>query len=71
MPTPYLKVGWNILDFVVVVSAWLNLALGNAAKGLKALRSIRALRALRPLRMISRNEGLKLSVQFLNSEMLL
>ena len=65
IPPPYLKVGWNILDFVVVVTAWLNMALGDSAGGLKALRSIRALRALRPLRMISRNEGLKLAINSL------
>ena len=62
----YLKVGWNVLDFVVVLASLSNLAIGqNASSALKSIRSLRALRALRPLRMISRNESLKLVVNAL------
>jgi hypothetical protein len=57
----YLRTGWNILDFVVVIVSVLSLLLGDASQ-LKALRSLRALRALRPLRVVNRFPGLKLVV---------
>jgi len=53
----YLKTGWNVLDFVIVVVSIINMAVSTAA--LKSLRAMRALRALRPLRLISRLKGLK------------
>ena len=62
----YLKVGWNILDFIVVIAALANITMGDEfPTSLKSLRALRALRALRPLRMISRYEGLKLVVNAL------
>lgn len=60
----YLRNGWNILDFCIVIISLLSLqADGNAQ--LKSLRSLRTFRALRPLRMISRAPGLKLVVNSL------
>lgn len=60
----YLRVGWNILDFFIVTSALVSLApnTGKNLKVFKILRVLRVLRVLRPLRMISKNEGLKVSI---------
>ena len=55
---PYMCNGWNILDFVVVVSSLIDFTLGVAGistSTLKALKALRTIRALRPLRVISRN----------------
>ena len=60
-PLSYLKVSWNILDFVIVCSALIGLN-PNTGKSLKALKTLRILRVLRPLRMVSRNKGLKVSI---------
>ena len=69
----YLRDPWNILDFVVVMSAYLTLAQDLAPKeetvayneeeeaGL-SLQSLRAFRVLRPLRAITSIEGLKILV---------
>jgi len=51
----YLRSGWNILDFCVVVISILSLMNMDAVQGLQALRTFRA---LRPLRLISRLEGI-------------
>ena len=72
---PYIRVPWNILDFIVVTASVIDLMveLNNSEKktltlrALKVLRALRILRALRPLRMISRNEGLRLVVNSLLS----
>ena len=52
----YLRSGWNILDFMIVIISLFTVA---GVDGLKALKSIRSLRALRPLRVISRAPGLR------------
>ena len=52
----YLQDGWNILDAVVVLTAWLPYILpDSASKG----GAVRAFRLLRPLRTINRFPGLK------------
>eukprot|EP01050_Picozoa_sp_SAG11_P002399 SAG11_NODE_121_length_15851_cov_6.082466_9_plen_273_part_00 len=51
----YLQSPWNILDFVVVVTAWLPYLIGKSANA----GGIRAFRLLRPLRAITRFPGLK------------
>jgi hypothetical protein len=61
----YLKNGWNVLDFVIVIVSIISLIARNGSAGLKSLRSLRTLRALRPLRMISRRPQLKLVVNSL------
>jgi voltage-dependent calcium channel L type alpha-1D len=59
----YLRNGWNVLDFIIVVISILGyFTSGSGFKGLKALR---ALRGLRPLRMINRAPGLKVVVNSL------
>lgn len=65
-----MTVGWNQLDFVIVMVAivdWYITQSGviEGGAGLSALKALRALRALRPLRTISRAEGLKLIVDAL------
>ena len=51
----YLQSPWNILDFVVVVTAWLPYLIGESANA----GGIRAFRLLRPLRAVTRFPGLK------------
>jgi len=57
----YLRVGWNILDFFIVMSSLASLSPGTGAN-LKVLKTLRILRVLRPLRMVSHNRGLKISI---------
>jgi hypothetical protein len=52
----YLRGGWNLLDFIIVIFSILSFALDS--NKLKSVKVIRILKVLRPLRMISRNEGL-------------
>jgi len=56
-PKTYLSNSWNWLDFVVVVTGYLNFLPGMAN-----FSGVRALRALRPLRTIDAIPGLKLLV---------
>jgi len=51
----YIGDGWNQLDFTVVVSSLLSLAIPEA-------QLLRALRVLRPLRIMSVNEGMRVIV---------
>jgi hypothetical protein len=66
---PYLGVGWNILDILVVLTALLDFFVADSSSALKSLKALRALRALRPLRVISRNEGLKIVVESIFSSL--
>ncbi|KAG2489238.1 hypothetical protein HYH03_012259 [Edaphochlamys debaryana] len=64
----YLRSGWNILDFIVVLVGYALIAIdvaGVDGENLKMLRVLRTLRALRPLRAASRYEGLKVVVNSL------
>ena len=71
----YLRDSWNILDFVIVMSAWVSIAqahffpddtnAGSSSaqdEGL-SISSLRAFRVLRPLRAITSIEGLKIIVR--------
>ncbi|KAL4505974.1 hypothetical protein ABPG72_013735 [Tetrahymena utriculariae] len=60
----YLRDGWNILDFSIVVSSLLPLVVGSSTVNLRALRS---LRILRPLRTISKVKKLKILLKTLFS----
>lgn len=53
----YLRDSWNILDFIIVSSAWLPAVTGSSSGG--GLSSLRVLRVLRPLRTISSIKALK------------
>ena len=49
-PKTYLKDAWNILDFIIVVSAYFSMMMSGSSVNLSALRSFRV---LRPLKTIS------------------
>ena len=59
----YLRLGWNILDMFIVCSSILGLlyeySFDNSTQHMELFKMLRILRSLR---MISKNEGLKLSV---------
>lgn len=56
----YLRISWNIMDFVIVVFSVISIIFSSL--NIQFIKVIRMLRVLRPLRMISRNEGLKIAV---------
>ncbi|VDK28855.1 unnamed protein product [Anisakis simplex] len=53
----YLRSGWNIMDFIVVVSGVVTMLpftpSGNEGGGTIDLRTLRAVRVLRPLKLVS------------------
>ena len=51
----YFRDGWNLLDFTIVVTAWLSAFAGSGFR----LSALRSLRILRPLRSISSIRGMK------------
>lgn len=62
----YLRKGWNILDFTIVVSSLISLGYHGApaaASNVGFVKVIRALRVLRPLRTVSRAPHLKRVVE--------
>jgi hypothetical protein len=61
----YLRDAWNILDFVIVFTAYLPMVLSNDS-GVN-LSSLRSLRVLRPLRTISSVKNLKVLLRTLFS----
>lgn len=63
----YLKDGWNVLDFMMVVVQIINwvIAYIYENKIIGFFRVFRCLRALRPLRVVSKNEGIKTVVNSL------
>ena len=61
----YLRDYWNILDFTIVVSAYISILLD----GVVNLGVLRSFRVLRPLRTISGIEGLRILVSALISAM--
>ena len=58
----YLRDTWNILDFIIVVSAYLPMVINSEGVNLSVLRS---LRVLRPLRTISSIKALKVLIKTL------
>jgi len=59
-PGSYLKDGWCILDFVIVLTSLLSFPLKEY--NFTYLKSIRMLRILKPLRMIQRLRSLRLAI---------
>lgn len=51
----YLRDWWNVLDFVIIFTAWLDTTAGSGFK----LSALRSLRVLRPLRGISSISGMR------------
>lgn len=67
--TSYLRDGWNILDSIIVMVSIFSLVMDSISKDdpnsqstTQNLELIKMLRVLRSMRLISRSEGLKLSV---------
>ena len=52
----YLRNGWNMLDFAIVLVSLLNIFSGTSSE-FSSFRTFRVLRALRPLRVVSKNPG--------------
>lgn len=59
----YIRDPWNILDFIIVVSATISVCFININLGF--IKSLRVMRVLRPLRLLSRHRGLKLAISAL------
>ena len=57
-PGAYLKSYWNVLDFICVATAYLEIVGGGGT----SLAALRAFRVLRPLRFVNNIEGLKVVV---------
>lgn len=69
----YLKDGWNIIDFFLVLASLADLIISVLAKNnmrvLSLLKILRIMRTLRPLRAINNAPGLKLVVTSLLSSL--
>jgi len=61
----YFRNEWNILDFFVVGLTVISYMIGPSKTDLSSLKILRLIKVLRPLRALSRNEGLKLSINAL------
>jgi len=66
-PSSYLKDGWNILDFIVVVASWIPvllyiLGLKNPGIDLDVLRTIRVLRPLKSIQSIKQFRQIMLAI---------
>jgi hypothetical protein len=59
----YLRNYWNVLDILIVALSVPSLSFGN--NSYRVVKIFRLLKILRPLRVISRNEGLRLSLHTL------
>ena len=61
-PKSYILSCWNVLDFSIVIIALLSLTVSKDSGNLKMFKIFRMGRLLRPLRVLSRNEGLRVSI---------
>ncbi|KAJ8923541.1 hypothetical protein NQ315_010119 [Exocentrus adspersus] len=52
-PGAYLRNGWNLLDFTIVVIGAISTVLANLTKDSFDVKALRAFRVLRPLRLVS------------------
>lgn len=57
-PNAYLSDGWNVIDFIVLLSMWLSVAV-NFVGATGFARIVRIIRALRPIRLVSQFSELK------------
>ena len=60
-PRAYLKDGWNILDFTIVIAALLVL-LAEIVPAFGRFKPLRILRVLRPLRLLQRSPGMRIII---------
>jgi hypothetical protein len=60
----YLRSPWNIIDFIVVFSALLSIALTSVTflSYIKIVRVVRIVRVLRPLRLVSKYRDLQIAI---------
>ena len=59
----YLLNSWNRLDFLIVIVSIISLAIPvEESESLTALKIIRMARLLRPIRVVSKNDGLRISI---------
>ena len=63
----YLRDAWNMLDFVIVITAYIPIVLSGSSN--VNLSGLRAFRVLRPLKSISSVDGLKVIVSALLSSL--
>eukprot|EP00960_Hanusia_phi_P041224 754897-Hanusia_phi.AAC.1 len=66
--TAYLRSGWNRMDTLVLLFAWIEES-GLLTQG-KLAKVVRMSRALRPLRLMKRNEGMRVVIDALISTLL-
>jgi hypothetical protein len=64
----YLKDSWSILDFIIVISSIIDIAVESI--NLPILKVLRLLRTLRPLRFISQNQNMRIVVNALLESMI-
>ena len=58
----YLRGGWRILDFAVVVGGWISLIMLAAGQSGSGVTAVRGIRAIRPLRSIAGFPALRIFV---------
>lgn len=64
----YIREPWNILDFLIVLSALMGVIAGDSIK-ISFFKALRILKVLRPLRVIARNKSLKIAIVALGSSL--
>jgi len=57
----YIRDPWNVLDFLIVVSALLGVIAGDSID-IAFIKALRILKILRPLRLIARDKNLKVAI---------
>eukprot|EP00347_Sterkiella_histriomuscorum_P008485 403344914 len=61
--TSYIRNSWNIADLLIAILSLVSLIVSS--QDLSVLKVLRLLKVLRPIRVISKNEGLKISIRSL------
>ena len=58
-PRAYIRDGYNVLDFFIVVLTLINKTLETVLnQDISFINAFRTMRALRPLKLLSRNQGI-------------
>jgi Ion transport protein len=61
----YFRSSWNTLDFFVVVITLISEVIDKSENDLNLIKIFRLIKVIRPLRALSKNEGLKISINAL------